>query len=302
MLADLEQRLATVLGNELPPPFAGRVRVPPASPPGAGPAVLVSVSHAVPLPSDFGSVRFEAVPTPPERQRVVRLRCTIDVVIRPAQASNRDQVVDGVDALLYLLDDSSFRSAAALIQAADQGFALSSLTIQDATPELRADDEAPPHVTLQADGLFWPVGTAAETGVEIVEARVRQVNLPLGVSTLPARIPAGGAPVELRFAVDRRGTMRLRADGLSTDPFGPLAVRLLGAEGGPGAGNLSGGAAGPDGSRLIDVADGELIVTYTPPADPAEDRVVLNVVQGAGVGATLGLEIARVTLRVEAGA
>lgn len=300
MLTDLEQRLATVLGNELPAPFGGRVRVAPDTPPGSGPSVMVSVSRAVPLPTDFGSVRPEAVPAPPERQRVVRLRCTLEILVEPEASEGRPQLVDAVDALLYLLGDDAFRSARALVEDGDQGFVLDSLLLEEVAPGLRADDDAPPHLTLRAEGWFWPVGTEAEAGVEIVEARVRQVTLPLGAGSLPATITAGGEAVELRFAPDTAGTLRLRSDGTESEAFGPLAVRLLGEAGGAGAGALAGGDDGPGGSRLLELTDGVATATYTPPADPAVDRVLVHMVEGDADA--LGLEIARFTLVVEAGA
>lgn len=301
MLADLEERLATVLGNALPAPFAGRVRVAPDAAVGPGPSVILGVRRVEPLPQDFGSVRPEAVPAPPERRRVVRLRCTIGILVEPQQANDREQVMAGVDALVYLLEDADFRSARALDAEGDQGFVLTSLALQEAYPGLRPNGEAPPQVTLQAEGWFWPVGTVGETGVAITEARVRQVNLPLGPAALPARIPAGGEPVLLRFTAGLTGTLRVRSTGPETDPFGGLAVRLLGEQGGPGAGSLAGGADGPASSRLLTVTDGVASVTYTPPAAPAVDRLVVHFVEAQEQVPALGLEIARFTLVVEAG-
>ncbi len=302
MLAELEDRLATVLGNDLPAPFAGRVRVEGDPPSGAGPAVMVGVRHAAPLPADFGAIRHEPVPAPPERQRVVRLRCSIAITVEPKNANDREQVMDGIDALLYLLDSPEYLSARVLVDATDQGFRLSALTLDESWPGLRPEEDAPPHLTLRADGWFWQVGAEAEAGVQIVEVRVGQVTLPLTPDALPARIRAGGDPVELRFAADLTGTLRLRSDGPASDSFGQLAVQLLGEAGGPGAGSLSGGDDGPDGSRLLTVTDGVVTVTYTPPDDAAVDRVVVHVLQGGGETAALGLELARFTLAVEAGA
>jgi len=300
MLTDLEQRLAAVLGDRLPAPFGGRVRVAPDTPPGAGPSVLVSVGRAVPVAQDFGSVRPEAVPEPPDRQRVVRLRCTVEVVIEPGGGGGRSQVVDGVDALLYLLDGEDLRSARALVEAGDQGFLLDALLLEEASPRSRPDDTAPPHLTLRAEGWFWPVGTEGEAGVEITEARLRQVRLPLAGDGVPVSIAAGGDPVELRFAPALTGTLRVQEEGTEAGPFGPLAVRLLGEAGGEGAGALTGGDEGPGGSRLLEVSGEGATATYTPPGEAAVDRVLVHLVEGGGGGEALGLEIARFALVVEA--
>jgi hypothetical protein len=300
VIAELEARLAEVLGSRLPEPFTGRVE----AAPGAGqadeePTVLVAVRRAEPVEDDLGSRRDEVVPGSDEPRRVVRLRCDLLVEVRPAQNHGRAQQLEGVDALLYELEAPDLRSGAALRVADedhDPGFLLSRLEVVEALapPEPGAAGAGPVAVALAADGLFWPVGVPGQAGVAIAEVRLREGTLPLAVE-LSGALLAGGEPVTVTLRFGSFGTQALRADQPpATLPFGALALALAGAGGRPGAGTLSGGTDGADGVRLAEVTGGTATVTYAPPAEPAGDQLVVTVDDGEG---GLGAELARVPLR-----
>ena len=298
MLADFERRLADVLGSRLPPPFAGRVAVAPDLPAGPGPVVHVAVGTVTPLDSDFGSIRRESAPGTADRRRVVRLRALVGVDVMPGGGGGRSQRVAGTDLLLHLLDGAEFRDGSALVEPGDPGFLLDSLRIAGAD---LSDGGAGPSVAISAEGWFWPAGAAGETGEPILEAQVRQVVLPLVLRPSVSRVVAGTGPVPLELVVGATGTLDVAGNGTTASAFGAVAVGLVGVGGGAGAGTLSGGDAGPGGRRVLAVADGRAVITYTPPAAAATDQIVVSahVVDGGGE-ARVGLELARFRLRVEA--
>lgn len=316
MLADFERRLAEVLGSRLPAPFAGRVTVAPAAAAGAGPLMQLAVGEVVPLDPDVGSVRPELAPGSLALRRVVRLRCQVAVEVVAGDGAGRAQRVAGVDALLHLVDGPDLRSGSALVEGGDPGFLLESLRLAGADVSLALGAgagalpalpalPAPPAVRLVAEGWFWPVGVAGETGEPIVEAQVRQVVLPIVLRPALTRLVAGSAPVAFDLALGAGATLRVPGRGdppPPPSPFGSVAVGLVGRAGGPGAGTLAGGADGPGGHRLVAVTGGHASATYTPPAAPTTDQLVVSAfVVDAGGEARVGLELARFPLRVEAG-
>lgn len=292
MLSELETRLADVLGTQLPAPFAGRVRVRPETAPGSGPTIQLAVTSATPVDEDFRSVRPERLPGETQFRRIVRLRCEIAVDVVAGGGAGRSQEMAGVDRLLFLLDDGEIRDGTALVEPGDQGFRLDAVLVASAVP---------PSVNLTAEGWFWPVGEAAQDGPEIEEARVRQALLPIRLDPDPGRILAGGTAAELTLVVGTSGI------GLSADqppapmPYGSLALRLAGDGGQPGAGVLTGGTEGPDGRRIVAVADGTVVATYTPPATPAGDSIVVaSFTQDTDGEQHVGPELARFRLDVVA--
>jgi hypothetical protein len=306
VLAEFEVRLVEVLGSRLPAPFAGRVSRAPDLPAGVGPAVQVAVQRIVPLDPDFGSTRLEQAPGAADRRRVVRLRCDVGVEVVPGPDSGRAQRVAGTDALLHLLGGADFRDGSALIEAGDPGFLLDSLRVVGGDlspiPTDPAAEVAPPRPALQvmAEGWFWPVGVAGEVGRPLVEAQVRQVVLPVVLRPTLARLLTGGDPVALELGLGAVGTLEVHAEDTTSSPFGSIAVGLVSRAGGPGAGVLTGGTAGPGGRRILPVADGRATVTYAPPAAPATDQLVVSAFVVDSDGNThVGLELARFPLRVE---
>jgi hypothetical protein len=301
MLADLESRLADVLGGRLPAPFAGRVFVAP-GPSGAGqPALLVGVSSAEVLPSEFGSARRpEVVPGADDPRRVVRMRCTLRIQARASSGGGRPEEMAALDAVLYELDAGDLRDASALTAPGDPGFLLT----RQAPRAVVVDHDDPtdrrlPAVVVDAEGWFWPPEVPGVTGEPIRAALVRMAQLPVALAPWPLNLRAGDPPVPLSIRVGSVGTMELEGGAPSSAPFGHLALRVLDAGGRPGAGSLTGGAAGPEGSRLVTVEDGEARVDYVPPAGRARDRLVVAVaVPDTGDGPVVGVELARFTLDV----
>jgi hypothetical protein len=297
LIAEFEQRLADVLGQRMPAPFQGNVsRVP--GPGGSQARLLLGVGHVEPLSPDFGSVRPEVVPAGPDQRRVLRLRCDVRVIVEAPPAQGRAQQVDGLDAALYLLDAPDLRDGTALIEEGDQGFLIESLLL-GAAEGLTTDEEVI-GVTLEASGWFWPVGVEGAAGIPMGPILVRSALLPVGLEPPLTRVEAGGDPIALTVRTGLAGTFVLDepAPAEPTSPFGALVVALVGPGGTPGAGTLSGGEAGSGGSRLVPVADDAAAVTYTPPAEPARETLVVSAVSGDPP--RIGIELARFEFRVEA--
>lgn len=293
MLAAFETRLAAVLGSSLVAPFNGRVTVAPDAANGPGPLVQLAVREVRRIEPDLGAFRPEQPSGLPTRRRVARLEADLALLVTPqgGGAGGRPQIVAGVEALLYLLDDPSFRSGEALVQAGDQGFLLQSLSVTGADIP---NDANPAGVNLTVSGWFWPAGEPGAAGVEISEVHVRQFSLPVLLQA--PRLTAGAGPIGLSLGFGRAGTMQIEADSLSMLPFGQLMVSILSPDGSPGAGTLGGGAGGGPSAQLLDVAPGALAFTYTPTAAPGRDLLLVRAVQADGA---MGIELARFELVTE---
>jgi hypothetical protein len=300
VISDFERRLADVLGTRLPPPFAGRVDVPPGALPGNGPVILAGVTRARAGELQFGSTKPEVVPGANDPRRVLRLACEITIEVRPAApGQGRPQQMQGVEQILYVLDAPDFRSGQALASGApaDPGFFIKSLTIAEGVAAINpsAENAAPVMVGAHAEGWFWPIGITGPAGIAIGEIRLRGAALPLSITPAIPALVAGGAPVDLTVRVGAGSFGTLDLPERPALPFGSLAFMLLDAGGRPGKGTLIGAVAGV---RIVPLADNTATVRYQPPAEPASDQLVILLDDGAG-GA--GIEIARTALRVRAG-
>ncbi|UJP39271.1 hypothetical protein [Cellulomonas palmilytica] len=291
MLTELESRLADVLGAALPAPFGGRVRRRGAAPPnGAGPVVRLGVEAFAPLEPDLFSTRPEVDAGAPSLRRVVRLRVRLGVDVTTDPPGDRLGELAGVDALLFALQAPEVRSGRALVAPGDQGFRLDSLELLEA-----GDDD--PAVLLEAVGWFWPVGVAGQDGRAIARALVREVRLPVRL-TFGAPLVAGGTGVACDLVFGSTGTLDVTAEATTSAPFGEVALHLLDAGGGPGAGALD-TPASPAGTQVVASVDGAgTTFTYVPPATAAREQLVVLARAGSGADARTGLELARFDLVV----
>lgn len=300
MLTEFETRLAEVLGSRVPAPFRGRVvRLEGPAPSGAGPVIRLAVAATEPRDPDLTSTRPEVVPGSTDPRRVLRLGTTVSFDVSPGPSGGRLEVLRAVDALLYELESLDLRSGAALRTAADQGFLLDSLRIGAAAPGGGASGgEDAPALSVHAEGWFWPVGVAGQSGRVIETALVREFRLPVSLTAAGALL-AGGDPVELRIGLGTGGTLRVEKETASSLPFGALALRLVAANGGPGAGTLTADRDGPDGHVLADVAAGEALASYTPPLGPVVETLVVHAhTRDDDGGEQIGIELARFDLAV----
>lgn len=294
MITEFEQRLAEVLGSRLPTPFGGKVVV---APPGNANQLrlVVAVEKVAVTEPDIGSRRPERVPGANDGRRVVRASCTLRIGVQPDPNAGRAQQVSALDAALYELDAPDFRTGEALSGQADPGFLIQRLRCvgTDVPLDPQAPDVAPPGLTLEADGWFWPVGVPGQAGVEIGEIRLRGVRLPVLLEPRDPLIEAGGAPVTLTLRIGRAGGQTIVANGTSALPIGQVALTVLGKGGQAGSGTLTGGSGGVNGARLFDAASGTVAVDYTPGAQPSHDTLIVALENGEG---DLGVELGRFDL------
>lgn len=279
MISDFEARLATVLGAELPAPFGGVVAV------GGGsdtahenqPRLYVGAYRTEVKPQGFGGNRTIAVPEVEDLVRVVAMKVLVNISVLAASSADRVQQLQGIEQVQYLLDHERFQTGAALVDNGDQGFLIERMQVRDAWIDVT---NAPLEgraagITLEAEGVFWPIGVAGEAGVAIDEIRLRGlvIDLKQGV-TLPD-ISAGGSPLVLQLHLEGLASQRLGGDGSSL-PFSHLALDLRQADGSPGAGSISGDSAGAGGVQFVVITDSLVSFTYTPPGSPAQDVLLVG--------------------------
>lgn len=128
----------------------------------------------------------------------------------------------------------------------------------------------------------------------IQQARIRSALQPLLIDPQPASLVAGGPAADFTVHFGTSGTTALAADGIHNSAYGSLVVSVVDAGGRPGQGTLSGGTAGPGGTRLYPVSEGAAALTYTPPAQAANEYLVVKLDDSAGGP---GTELGRFPLR-----
>ncbi len=300
MLSDFEQQLQTTLRQRLPVNIRSEVQVATGAQNQNG--ILLGVRAAAPLPPEMGGRRPERVPGANDPRRVVRLRCDVGIDFIPTNNNQtRTDLMTRLDLVLYALEAADVRDGSAFTgPAPDPGFLIYCFKTDPlAAPFIiRGTAAAPLSLAFTADGWFWPVGQAGESGIPIGEIRLRGVVHPVFVEPAAPTLVAGGPALTLAIVFDGRGRSRITSGPLASSPFGSLAVRLEKGDGTAGDGALSGGTAGAGGVRLVAVTAGRAQVTYTPPGAPTADILVVAVDNGEN-GA--GLEIGRFPLTVEAG-
>lgn len=292
MISEFESRLAEVLGTRIAAPFQGHVDV---APGGSDARVVLGVVEAEALEPDLGSGRrAEVLPGSAVPRRAVRLRCTVALEGRADPAGRADEL-KALDAALYALDARELRDGSALTDSTDRGFLIQEMLPASVIAPLLPGEDAPMAIRVTATGLFWPVGAAGEAGVEIGEIRFRGGVLSLRIEPAVPLLVAGGAPAELTIRFATAGLAIADDQAVARLPFGSVAVAAVSAGGKPGKGTLGGGSAGATaGVRILEVQDDAATVTYTPPATPAVDELIVAFDDGEN---RLGIEIGRVPLR-----
>ena len=248
MLADLESRLADVLGARLSGPLAGRVFVTPGPADTTSTALLVGVSRVEAVEENFGTGRRpERVPGATDPRRVIRLRCAIRIEVRPGDADTRAETMAALDALLYELDAPELRSASALTAPGDPGFVLDGQVPQSALVTPEQPGQGLPAVELRAEGWFWPPNTPGVAGVAITSALVRTAMLPIGLQPWPLSLRPGDPAVALTLRIGTAGTATLTGERPGDQPLRGTgrARRRCGRPSGSGVGfRWHGGPAG----------------------------------------------------------
>ena len=279
--------MANALGTRLAAPLAGSVDVAPGR---NNARVVLRVRSAAPLEHDLLNLRPERVPGAVNRRRVLKLRCELTLDVRVPPGGNREDAMRATDEILYLLDSPPFADGSVLLPAsdADPGFLIQRLRFTQSEPPLL--------IVVEAEGFFWPVGVAGQSGPEIVEIRLRQALRPIRLAPSRPPLVAAGAPVDLNIEFGATGTYGVQAqDEVALLPFGSVVAAVVDEGGRPGAGGLSGGAAGPDGSRVLTVENGVATLRYTPPAQAAVDHLIVRLENNEGGP---GIELGRFRLPV----
>lgn len=300
MLSEFEQQFQTTLRTKLPVDIRDQVQIATGAANQAG--ILVGIRTAKPLPAEFGSVRSEIAPGVEIPRRVVRLSCSVDCTFVPSNDSqNRSNLMSLLGRVLYALDDSDVRDGSAFRgEQTDPGFLIQSMSIENLESPftIHASDAEHLQLTFIAKGWFWPVGEPGQAGVEIGEIRIRGVVHPVLLTPAEPVLTVNGPAVNLSVSFDARGTSRITSSGLDSETFGNLVARLEKQDGTAGAGSLSGGSAGDNGARLLTVTDDQVQLSYTPPATPGEDILLLSIDTSQSAS---GIEIGRFTLVTGAG-
>jgi hypothetical protein len=287
VLREFEAAMANALGTRLPAPLAGAVDVAP----GRNSArLVVRVRKVDAIEHDLLSVRPERVPGADTPRRVLKLRCEVLLEIRvPAQGS-RDDGMQALDQTLYLLGSAVFADGSVLLPTddSDPGFVIQRLRFVQSEP--------PVTIVLEAEGFFWPVGVAGQSGPEIVAIRLRQALRPLRLAPPRPLLVAAGAPIDLNIEFGAAGTFGIESGvDVAMLPFGSVVAAVVDDGGRPGAGGLTGGAEGPGGARVLTVENGVATLRYTPPAQAAVDHLIVRLENNEGGP---GIELGRFRLPV----
>lgn len=293
MISDFETRLAETLGTRIAAPFTGRVDVAPGPALDADVRVILGVVSAKIVDETLGN-RAEVLPGDPLPRRAVRLRCTVRLEASMA-TPDRAQQMKALEAALYALDDVELRTGKALADGTDLGFVIHELQPFTVIATLHPDEEDQPRIGIHvvATGLFWPIGVQGKAGDPIGEIRLRGGIVPLEIAPSNPRLVAGGPAVELTVRFNTTA-FSIQEDKLEKMPFGSIAMTLVGPGGKPGKGTLGGGVAGaPATIRIVSVVENAATVTYTPPATPVTEELVVAF-DNHELG--LGIEIGRARL------
>lgn len=274
MVSDFEAHLATVLGAQLPAPFAGTVSVTGDNDSAHGnqPRIFVGVYKTQAMPRDFGASRTVQVPGVADRIQVLSLKVFVNINVIPAQSADRLQQLQGIEQICYLLDSEPFQTGTALAAAGDQGFQIHSLSVDEGvvTVANAPEQDRPAGLSLVAEGIFWPIGISGETGIDIDEIRLRTLALEIRLEPAAPQLTAGGAAATLFLMIDSTASNRVGGDNTPLT-FDQITVDLQQPDGQPGAGSLDGGTAGAANARHLTITDGVATAVYTPPGAAAKD-------------------------------
>jgi len=303
MIREFENRLATYIGSQLTGDFEDRVFVAGAEPQDALVKISLGAIHHEPWFPEFGSSKAEQIPGQQDFKRVLRLCVEVAFRVAAAQGQGRAQRRLAMDALLYLLEDKEIAEGSAFETDQDQGFLIDEFKPSSSALPLLETVEAPAEIYCKAKGWFWPAGMAGQAGIAIQQTHIRSETLRLELLTQNPLLLAGGDPVELQLKLNHTGFL-LQADQ-SPQQLGLdfLALRLRAANGGPGLGSVAGSAQGANGLAITAVnASGIASFTYTPPANPGKELLLVNLTTGGLSEAekTAGLPLASLSLKVNA--
>lgn len=298
MLNAFEQRLADLLADALAqtPAVDGVVRA-------GGPAVNASASAALITArvlsaaprEEVGDDRRELLRVPGglDLRTLLRLSGEVLLEVTLARALNagdaatqRASLMEALDALLAVLQDSALRSGEEFDTDEDQGFELDSFVLRSVDSQHDSPDDVRAfRVLCRYSGRFWPVEPAlAGPAIE---------RIPTRIAVLPAKFPASvrarasDGDVRVPIEVDLRELGGAR---------GLLVARLLGST--PPGALVPDSAGAPAGSAgFAPQADGRFEVVYRPPASLA-GQVRVRVRLGLASAERGTLEVGELSIEV----
>ncbi len=284
MITEFEMALVAYLNTNIDPPFAGNVE---RSDGGKvtvtnNPQVRVSVIQAVTALREMGTKKPLLVPGSNDYRRVSRLKCDVVIDLYATNTAKREQILNGVELIHYLLDTPTIKNGTELEGGPDPGFVIQSLTIEKATIPLKINlagvDSGQVH--LEVTGWFWPVGVPGQEGVEIGAVRIRGITFEVSIEQGGPLI-AGGPMVDFVVGLEATGPIVLTDGEVESDPsFGSLYCFLRTPDGSAAQGFLGGGIDAGDGARLVPVSDSTATVSYTPPGNEVQEELVIGLDDG----------------------
>lgn len=303
MITEFEQKLAQYLNTSLPSPFTGRVSVADGTKknPGPHPAVTVGVTQCRTASADIGSTRPEIVPGSSDFRRVLRLQCMVNIAVYPSNSGKRPEEISGVESIFYLLDSPDVKNGKALLEIGDPGFVIQSLHVTELNVPffVSPSSSTAAGLTLTADGWFWPVGVAGQTGIKIGTIRIREIIYTVLVEPMTLYLITNGSPQSLTITLSTTGPVIQTADSVSTETeFGGIYCYLIRPDGQPPSGTLSEGVDTGNGIHQYTITSGHIMLTYTPGALSGTEVLVITLDNGRGEP---GIEIGRYNLNVMQG-
>lgn len=310
MLGTLEQRLTSILGDEL----AGRTHLDvieapgPAVPAAGRGAVLVALAEVVPTPL-FEREQFTFSGARSRRILPLRFTITVDCAVRPAGssagqlASARELLLNDVSLISHALARPELVNGKGFAVAdPDPGFRVHEFTLTSGAVMRDVDTllgSLSARLQYRGSAEIWPPGVTQAEG-EILVVDTVSVILPVSLVTSTTVVRTGQSAVVHARSLPMA---RLRDREPPSSSTLQLAVTVLSDAPPAQRGTISNGSAGQEtGLRLIDVTPPQTAIAYQAPAAAiGHARVEYVAVHLATPDGHRGVFIGSIALRLEAG-
>jgi hypothetical protein len=307
MLNRIEQKLASILGDDLAARTHLSVLTAPGPPSGlsAGQgAVLVSVVEVTPAALfERGTIAFEGFRS--RRILPMQVSIRIELFLRPAGSSAaqmsaaRNLLLEDLSLVSHGLAREAIASGKAFaVSGPDPGFKVLSFTLENGTLNRDAEGQFLSGALRYRGGAeIWPPGTQQPEG-EIRAVETIIAPLPLEIAVQNGVVRAGETAV---LKVRSLPTTRMVTLEPRSDQALRLAVTVLSDSPPAQRGTISGGTAGAEtGFRIIDVAQPETSIIYqTPGSGIDRTRIEYVAIHLATPDAHRGVFLGSTAIRLE---